>query len=142
MAQRVSSTRSVAVERLAELDGVLLAALGRIDACRFDCHGFSGAGESGAAIFRTGIDAFQLEGREKIGRGIEIRQDKRIIFPGPFKISKPGEAIGRHETYKNERREESADGGRKATFAVSIRLFAHLPCCGAQAKRNTGFRGD
>jgi hypothetical protein len=68
--------------------------LGRIGSPWFNCHGFSGAGESGAAVFGAGIDAFQFEGREKIGGGSEVRQDKGVIFPGPFKISKPGEAIG------------------------------------------------
>ena len=113
MAQRVSSTRSFAVERLAKLYGVLLDALRRIGSCRLDCHGFSGAGESGAAIFGAGIDEFQLEGREKIWRGVEIRQDKGIIFPGPFKISKPGQAIGCHKTYKDERQKKAQTAEEK-----------------------------
>jgi len=65
-----------------------------IGALRFDCHGFSGAGESGAAIFSAGIDEFQFEGGEQVWRGVEVRQGEGIIFPGPIKISKPGQAIG------------------------------------------------
>ena len=113
MAQRVSSTFSVAVERLASLMVSCLMHCADIGACRFDCHGFSGAGESGAAIFGAGIDAFQLEGGEKIGCGIEIRQDKGIIFPGPFKISKPGQAIGCYKKDKDERQKKAQTAEEK-----------------------------
>jgi len=68
--------------------------LRRIGSYRFYAHGFSGAGESGAAIFRAGIDKFQLEGGEQVWSGVEIRQGKGIIVPGPFKVSKPGQAVG------------------------------------------------
>ncbi len=85
MAQRVSSTRSVAVEKARKLYGVLPDALRRIGSCRFDGHGFTGAGESSAAVFRAGIDEFQLERGEQVWRGIEIRQGKGIIVPGHSK---------------------------------------------------------
>ena len=118
MAQRVSSPRRVAVERLGELDGVLFAALGRIGARRFDGHGLSGAGESGAAVIGVCVDALQLEWRQKIGRSIEVRQDEGIIFPRPFKIAQPGEAIGRQDKDEGERqeKEQTAEDKRHLRF--------------------------
>ena len=118
MAQRVSSTFSFAVERLASFMVSRLMHCAVSERAGLDGHGFSGAAESGAAIFGTGIDKFQFEGCEQVWRGIKIGQGKGIIFPGPIKVSKPRQAIGCYEKHKDERQKkaQTAEGKRHLRF--------------------------